>query len=76
MTTATSRTLAQDIRATITELDRLNSGDEAYRQQFSTFTKQRLRKGETWRLRLLLWCEREELAEVEAKATTEATVSD
>jgi hypothetical protein len=56
-------TLAQELRSALTSLDRTNVDDLSYRNLFSSFTKTRLRPGETWRLRLLQWCEREELYE-------------
>ena len=60
-----STTLAQDLRRTITTLDQCKSSDETYRELFSSFTKRPLRKGETWRKRLVAWCEREEQLERE-----------
>ena len=53
-------TLAQALREALTELDTAKAIDSAYREMFSTFAKKPLRPGETWRLRLLQWCEREE----------------
>ena len=53
-------TLAQALREALTELDTAKASDSAYREMFSTFVKKPLRPGETWRQRLLQWCEREE----------------
>ena len=52
-------TLAQELQATIVELDSTNADDEAYRARFSTGSKRHLRHGETWRSRLIAWADRE-----------------
>jgi len=57
-------TLAQHLRETIMELDQATTTPDAdYRAAFSTYAKMRLRRGETWRNRLIAWCEREEAIE-------------
>lgn len=53
-------TLASDLRAILTNLDARASNDDAYRNVFSTFCKQRLAPGTTWRQRLVRWREQEE----------------
>lgn len=58
-------TLAQDLRNMINDLDARNSGDDTYRTAFSTFIRTRLRPGQTWRDRLVVWCEREEQIEAQ-----------
>jgi len=49
--------LSQELKAIVAELDALNAPDESYRARFSTFVKKPLRKGETWRDRLIAWSE-------------------
>ena len=41
------------------ELDQAQAPDQADRVAFSTFAKQALRKGETWRGRLIRWIEQQ-----------------
>lgn len=60
-------TLSDDLWAKINELDTNNASDIAYRGIFSTGTKKRCRKGETWRSRAITWATnelRKELTEV------------
>ena len=64
-------TLAQALREALTELDTAKAIDSAYREMFSTFAKKPLRPGETWRLRLLQWCEREEALAPTPRTMTE-----
>jgi hypothetical protein len=62
-------TLAQDLRNMITELDRANANDDVFRQAFSSFAREPPRQGQTWRQRLVRWCEREEaLAQAQTSA--------
>jgi hypothetical protein len=52
--------LAQELRATILALNtKPGVVDDDYKAALSTLTKRPLRKGETWRHRLLCWYERE-----------------
>ena len=48
-------TLKQELELIITELDSVNAPDSEYKKRFSTFVKKPLRKGETWRSRLINW---------------------
>ena len=51
-------TLSQELKFIVAELDALNAPDESYRERFSTFVKKPLRKGETWRDRLVAWADK------------------
>ena len=67
-------TLAQELRSTLQQLDNAGAYDNFYREAFSTFAKTRLRPGETWRDRLVRWCESEERQEaLDASANTRLT---
>ena len=48
-------TLKQELELIIAELDSANAPDSEYQKRFSTFVKKPLRKGETWRGRLINW---------------------
>jgi len=48
-------TLKQELELIIAELDSANAPDSEYQKRFSTFVKKPLRKGETWRSRLINW---------------------
>lgn len=47
--------LKEELESIITELDAVNAPDSEYQKRFSTFVKKPLRKGETWRSRLINW---------------------
>jgi len=53
-------TLPQHLRALLAELDARAADDNEYKAAFSTYTKQRLRRGETWRHRLTTWADKAE----------------
>jgi len=44
------------------ELDEAKAPDSEYRACFSSWTRERLKRGETWRDRLVRWAEYEEAA--------------
>ena len=67
-------TLASELRSKLTALDASGADDMAYRNAFSSATRNRLQRGQTWRLRLLRWCEAEErFALVQAQNPTQET---
>ena len=47
--------LAEYLTKALAELDARRAPDAEYREMFSTGSKQRLRRGETWRNRLVAW---------------------
>lgn len=44
---------SQELAKMVVELDKANSPDEGYRGLLSTMSKEPLRRGETWRMRVL-----------------------